>query len=473
MANEAIYVSPELKKRLIREAVACGMTLDEYLAAHPGPQPATSNENGNGHAEPQEEESLFGGASSTMKQMRELYMMRALSNGQPIPGMTGDSGGGSDRRVLDRLESIERRLEARTAAAPVDDMGIDAILKSVIKYRAMGPVLSMLDGSGGGGGPGSANREMEKELRGAVDRVRDQMLIELRAKDTQISGIQQAAAEARIADMKSVVESLRDEISSLSTRLENGPSAQQGNVADQLTQSLQQAAAVQSALEALSKRGQPPPPTTGPQSTVETIAYLANELSGAVSKGLEAVARVNAAQRGHNPDAIGRMPPPGQPAPSYRPAYVDTPPQRPPPQRPPARRAPPATDTPTVGRGMRMPFEGARPPSPPPPPLQEPAAPPEGPQKGPPQLDVNQLAPLDPRITQFQGPQGQPISREEYQALREAVYLQSGRDPLEVREVDAPPPAETSAPPTEEAPPEGGEGGEFIDGTPDSDSTQG
>ena len=89
------------------------------------------------------------------------------------------------------------------------------------------------------------------------------------------------------------------------------------------------------------------------------------------------------------------------------------------------------------------------------------------------QLDVRDLAPLDPTIQQFQGPDGQPYTREQFEDLRQRVYLQTGRDPLEVRRVDVPPPAEASAPPTEDAPAEGGQGGEYIDGTTDQDSSQG
>ncbi len=471
--NEAIYVSPELKKRLIREAVACGMTLDEYLAAHPGPQPPSSSENGNGHAQPEEDHSFLGGSSGSMKELKELFMMRALSNGQGIPGMTVDAGGGSNRELLARLDRIEGRLEARRAGPVEDDLGLDGIIRQSLRYRMMAPILRSIGGDEDSGGGNKALREYEKEMRDRVEKIQTQMLTEMRSKDQELARIRESNSEARIADMKDVVNGLKEEIGGLTSQLQNGPVSQQDSVATHLTEALQQASAVQTALDQIAKRGQPPPPTTGPQSTVETIAYLANELSGAVSKGLEAVARVNAAQRGHNPDAIGRMPPPGQPVPPYQPAYVDTPPQRQPAARPPARRAPPAPDTPTVGRGMRMPFEGARAPSPAPPPTQQPAAPADVPQMGPPPLDVRDLPPIDPRITLFQGVHNEPISRQDYQAMREQVYLQTGRDPLEVREVDTPPPTDAGAPSPSDAPPDESGGDTYIDGTSDQDPAQG
>ena len=43
---------------------------------------------------------------------------------------------------------------------------------------------------------------------------------------------------------------------------------------------------------------------------------------------------------------------------------------------------------------------------------------------------VSELAPLDPNITEFLGPGGQPISREQFSQIREDYWRRTGRDPV-------------------------------------------
>jgi len=472
MSPEPIYISPELKKSLIRGANAANLTLDEYVASltaeKVGPQPNGSS--GAARTAPVSDARLR--SRERLEEMQDMWMMRAASMGQPVPGMMGDAPNAALDRLNARFDKLEERLEARSATPANDELGLDAILRSVVKYRAMAPVIKLIGGDEDGTGPSKLQREAEKELRERIDKAQERFLAELREKDKELAGIRDAANQARVEDLKSVVTGLEDQIGTLSDRLQQGGPSQQGNVAEQLTAALTQASQVQQALTNIANANRPPAPTPGGEkNTVETIAYLANELSGAVSKGLEAVARVNAAQKGHNPDAIGHMPAPGAPPPVYRPDY----PTAPPPRRTTtqgrtlrAQAGPPAAPAPP---GMKMVFEGPRSPAPGPEvpftaPSDEPPA--EAPVSGP----ADELPPLDPNIERFLGPDGQPISREDYQALRLEVFRRTGRDPMAVydtggQRVDEP--RGGSAPPSQE---EAGGSTEPAEGTGDENPSE-
>ena len=69
--------------------------------------------------------------------------------------------------------------------------------------------------------------------------------------------------------------------------------------------------------------------------------------------------------------------------------------------------------------------------------------------------DLPELPQLDSAVQQFMGPDGKPISREQYETLRLEIYRRTGRDPAQVYDVGAPPPEEAQ------------------DGSPDSAETEG
>jgi hypothetical protein len=370
MANEAIYVTPELKKRLIRDANEAEMTLDEYLASRVGGKaasPSTGGTNGNGgavltpHAQRVRER---------LEEMQDLYMMKAMSTGQTPTLSSAPSADAATEKLLARLDRIEERLEARQAAPAEDTLGLNQAIRSAIQMRAMTPIFKVIGGDEDGSGGNKLFREYEKELREKVDKVQADMLQQLRAKDAQIADIKDAQSAARLEDMREMVHGLENRIGELTDQVRTGPQSQQATVVDQLTTALNQAAQVQTVLETLAKKNQPAPPAAGDkQDTIHTIAYLANELSGAVSKGLEAVARVNMAQHGGNPDAIGRMPAPGAPPPTYQPQYVETRTPARPSAAPGRMRANPPNSATRVQPGTRLTFEGGRQP-----PISAPAA---------------------------------------------------------------------------------------------------
>ncbi|HTT14806.1 MAG TPA: hypothetical protein VMG14_03920 [Thermoplasmata archaeon] len=472
MAAEPIYVSPEAKKRLIREANEAGLTLDEYLATRGAAHRAAPKNGASGTAPAPASGSRSERVREMLDQMTDMYMMRSLSSGVMPPGLSAQGESPILNQLLERMERLEDHIGAKGSHDQGDDLELNSILKQAMRYRMMAPILKTIAGDDESGGGSKFAREYEKEMRARVDKVQDDLLKELRERDKTLSDFKEKSNEARLADYRDTVRGLEDRIETLSETIHNGTPGQQGSAAMQLKETLDQAAAVATALEALANRNRPQAPPPGSEkSGVETIAYLANELSGAVSKGLEAFARVNAAGKGHNPDAIGRMPPPGQGPPVYAPAYAGQPPGRP--QTPPPRAMRPAGPPPStiMPPGARLPFERQ---------IQPSAGPVPGPELRAPTTDsatpvaeeVPELPPLDPNIDQFVGPGGVPMTREQFEAARLEHYRRTGVDPVQMYETGAnPPPAAT--PETPAAPAEASSGdSESAEGSPDAGAEQ-
>jgi hypothetical protein len=483
MPTEQVFTSSETKKRWTREANDRGLTLDEYMAILQPPG-ATPKENG--------DRPPSGGSTAEerrqrrreqMDEMQEMAMSRwMMGGGGPPPNMDGGQNP-MLQQILDRLGRLEDREPPHRAASDEDDFDLGQIMRMGMKFKMAQPLMRAFDSGEGAEGGSKLSREIEKELRDRMEAQQEKMLGELRARDAQLTDLKDKANEQRIEDLKTTVRAHEDQIAALIDQLRNPAPGQGGPIASQLTEALKQAADVQAALDAMVKRNAPPPPTSGGQrDTVETIAYLANELGGAVSKGLEAVARVNAANRGISPDSIGHMPPPGATPPVYQPQYAGQPPAgTPPPRAPPPRPRPPpaarqglrtgpSAQGAQMGPGAKLTFEGARPSAPP----QAPAAP-EGPEEGVPEGPPAEtgLQPLDPRIEKFLGPDNQPISREEYEAARLEIFRRTGRDVAQVMEMpseEAPAPPRAPTAPSPETP----SGDSEPDaGAPDSDSPEG
>jgi archaellum component FlaC len=485
MPLEQVFTTSETRKRWSREATARGLTLDEYVATLQPPGDSPRENGGRAPSPAPSSEDRRQRRREQMDEMQEMAMSRwMMGGGGPVPVMDGGSNPGM-QDVLDRLERIEDRVERRRDGGGDDDFNLDGIMRSALRYRVIAPIIRSFDSDDGSEKGGNLSRQIEKELRDRMENQQEKMLGELRARDKEFADLKDKSNEQRIGDLRNNVEALENRIADLTDQLTRGPPAQQGNVADQLTTALNQASAVSSALEALARSKGPQPPTKGEGDIIHTVAYLANELASAVGKGLEAVARVNASNRGQNPDLVGRMPPPGSPPPVYQPAYAGQPPAPAPAPRAPAPRParPPLpqrsglqTGAPSSGAqmpaGSKLYFEGARAA----PTIAAPAAqaPPE-PVAPPAPMDLPPLPPLDPSVTEFVGPDGQEIPREQYEALRQAIYERTGNDPAQVFDKTATPPP--AAPPAPAAPPPEAPAGDTEPtdgaGTGDADPAEG
>ena len=254
MPNEPIYVSPELKKRLIREANEANLTLDEYIASNAGEKGKPSNNSGSSN--PVVAAPVSSRATRTrerLEELEDLWMMRAASAGQA-------PGGGADpaiERLATKLERIEERLQNPKTTGGSDDLGMDSTIRSAIKYRMMVPIMKAF-GSGEDGEGSKASREYEKEMRERVEKVQAQMVQEMRDKDKELAGIREKASEERLVDFRSQVASFEKRIGDLTEQIRSAPLGQQGSVAAQLTDALTQAAAVQKALDDIAHHAAPP-----------------------------------------------------------------------------------------------------------------------------------------------------------------------------------------------------------------------
>jgi hypothetical protein len=469
MPEEPVFLEGDLKRRALKAARENNTTVDEFLANAVNQALGTP---ANGHREAGAADARppssqrFG---DMVDQMREVYMMRAMAGGQVPPGIF-DGGGKSEITELREQVRELRELILDGGRRPTDEgLGADPIVKQAFDLKKMQTVLKAMGTDDDGGGGNRMFREYEKEMRERLEKMQDQQLRGMLEHNKEMADWKDKANEARLADYKGTVDSLAGQIADLSDRLERGPPNQQQGVAEQLTSALSQAAAVQDALTKIAKAGQPQAPVPGQQrDTIETIGYLANELSGAVSKGLEAVAKVNAANRGMDPNAMGRMPTAPQGPATYRPQYVPEPAARPAPRAASREMRAQASEAgATMPPGSRLPFEAPRRtgPNSPVAPAAQAAAEPQ------PEQPPVVLTPLDPSITEFHGLNGEPISREQYQALREQIYRERGVDPVQVIDpVDETPvglPGVTTPPAQEEEGEVGGDAG----GTPDEGSS--
>jgi hypothetical protein len=440
MTLEEIHVSSEVRRKISRQAKAAGMTEDEYIAsAFSGVDAPTSE------ATPTRPAARAAGSRSErvqqmLDQMMEMQMIRALGNGQD-PAAVGNPGNNALVEALNRLnERLDEMESGRRKGGPVEsenDSWLRDTIKEGVRMKMVAPLLKSLGGEDDGTPMSKFIREQEREARDRFDALQKQLLEQNTAHTRELAEFREKAAEARLVDMKSVVDGLREEIGSLSDTVMRGPPGSTGNAAEQLQATLTQASAIAQALDGLSRRNAPEPPRPGEKrDTIETIGYLAQELSGAVSKGLEAVAKVNAANRGINPDVMGRMPyPPMQGAmhqPHYAPESPPAPARRAAPPRFPASAPPESAPTPD---GMHLHSE--RPRAAPAAAPVEPTASEAGAEtpelQGPTPDAPEALPPLPPipdNVEGFVDPQGRPISRQEFEQIRLAHYMRTGRDPI-------------------------------------------
>ncbi len=408
---EAIALRADVRKALFDKARAQGLDLDEYLEVIARGAAESTARSGGSESRPMRKRLDLDGM---LERMQEVAMVRML----------GGAGGGGDTDPVAALREqlTELKAEMRSSREKGSDE-MDKWMDKVIKFQA---IKSM---GGGDDKTAQAIAEERRRLEEKLEKQQETLHTIQRDSEQKLTQMEKERLLERERAMEERIHQTQETLNAMQATM-NQPPPQQPSPLQQFQQFLAEQQAVQVELHKLiGQRGAPEPKPGAPVE--ERIAFLVDKMGEGISKGIEAFAKVKAAERGVAPEDYATMPTAAAQANPAAPAA-------------PVRSVPPTPVAPAPPLSTIMP------------PLRPEYLPVEAPpERGEPKLatEVKKVPltnlPLEvselPKDVPFYDAEGNRISAEEFTRLRKEVIAKTGKDPA-VGVVPTPPaPAPTSA----------------------------